>query len=635
MTISGRHIPTWCGLECTVARIGDRARNQFDETGHTQRGADDVRRLADVGFEAIRYPIHWEIVRPTRGEARNWSWYDNQLANIRATKMQVIAGLVHHGSGPRHTDLLDDRFAPGLAAHAGEVARRYPWIADYTPVNEPLTTARFSALYGHWYPHARHFRDFCRAVLVQCEATRAAMKAIRQVRPDARLVQTEDLGRVFGEPALRCQIEHENLRRWLSLDLLCGRVDPRHPFWQEMTDHGIEPRWLASFLDDPCPPDIIGINHYLSSDRFLDDRIERYAAEEIGSNGWARYADVAASMVAEVSSSDIGWLPRLREAWERYGLPIALTEVHNGCTREEQLRWVEEATSAAYTLQAEGVDIRAITAWSAFGAVDWASLLVREDGVYEPGLFDASASPPRRTALAHEWRMISRPDFSLAERHGPGWWRRNRACETDRQRAPSAAVVIVGDNAMSRAMLEVAFRRGLHAVHWANAAAATRHLAVAPRKGLGIVYCAPIGSDPAADPSRPEPEIVGDCPIVAFSERQDAFTDRGGFSKAEVRLIERGQVLLVRVPPDKAGRASGHPDVTEAALDDRRQLADRILDLLIDRAWGLWQVVPPATHRGRASRGPLLSRVAHSDAVQQAETPVAATHRPGQRRAGR
>jgi hypothetical protein len=62
---------------------------------------------------------------------------------------------VHHGSGPRHTDLLDPAFATGLADYAGAVAARYPWVTDWTPVNEPLTTARFAALYGFWYPHAR------------------------------------------------------------------------------------------------------------------------------------------------------------------------------------------------------------------------------------------------------------------------------------------------------------------------------------------------------------------------------------------------------------------------------------------------------------------------------------------------
>ncbi|WP_206667357.1 hypothetical protein, partial [Salmonella enterica] len=67
---------------------------------------------------------------------------------MQRLKLRPIVGLVHHGSGPPHTHLLDPAFAAGLAAFAGEVARRFPWVEDYTPVNEPLTTARFSALYG-------------------------------------------------------------------------------------------------------------------------------------------------------------------------------------------------------------------------------------------------------------------------------------------------------------------------------------------------------------------------------------------------------------------------------------------------------------------------------------------------------
>ena len=43
----------------------------------------------------------------------------------------------------------------------------------------------------------------------------------------------------------------------------------------------------------------------------------------------------------------LGPRPRLRETWERYGIPIAITEVHHGCTREEQVRWLHEVWSAA------------------------------------------------------------------------------------------------------------------------------------------------------------------------------------------------------------------------------------------------------------------------------------------------
>jgi dTDP-4-dehydrorhamnose reductase len=52
---------------------------------------------------------------------------------------------------------------------------------------------------------------------------------------------------------------------------------------------------------------------------------------------------------------------RLREAWERYNIPLAITEVHHGCTREEQVRWLHEVWTAAETVRAEGADVRAVT----------------------------------------------------------------------------------------------------------------------------------------------------------------------------------------------------------------------------------------------------------------------------------
>ena len=40
-------------------------------------------------------------------------------------------------------------------AVAVAVAERDPWVEGWTPINEPLTAARFSALYGLWYPRRR------------------------------------------------------------------------------------------------------------------------------------------------------------------------------------------------------------------------------------------------------------------------------------------------------------------------------------------------------------------------------------------------------------------------------------------------------------------------------------------------
>ena len=114
----------------------------------------------------------------------------------------------------------------------------------------------------------------------------------------------------------------------------------------------------------------------------------------------------------------------LREAWERYRLPLAVTEAHLGCTREQQLRWLDEVWRSALQLRSEGVDVRAVTAWSAFGAHDWSSLLTRDDGCYEPGLFDISAPNPGRLhslgwfASLAPTRLVRHPVL-----HGPGWWR--------------------------------------------------------------------------------------------------------------------------------------------------------------------------------------------------------------------
>jgi dTDP-4-dehydrorhamnose reductase len=79
----------------------------------------------------------------------------------------------------RITSLIDPSFATGLAEFARAVAARYPWVDAYTPVNEPLTTARFSGLYGFWYPHGTDYRTFAQALIIECRAVVLAMAAIR------------------------------------------------------------------------------------------------------------------------------------------------------------------------------------------------------------------------------------------------------------------------------------------------------------------------------------------------------------------------------------------------------------------------------------------------------------------------
>ena len=165
-----------------------------------QRLEDDLDACASLGVTALRYPVLWEEVESPSGE-RDFTLADRAMRHLEKSPMTPIVGLLHHGSGPPSTSLDDPALPERLADFAGEVARRYPWVADWTPVNEPLTTARFSGLYGHWYPHARDDRAFVTMLLNEVKATILAMRAIREVNPDARLIQTEDFGRMRGTPA--------------------------------------------------------------------------------------------------------------------------------------------------------------------------------------------------------------------------------------------------------------------------------------------------------------------------------------------------------------------------------------------------------------------------------------------------
>lgn len=413
----------WGGVECTVVRVGDTYRDQTFETGHKGR-PEDIKLIADLGIRTVRYPILWECVAPERPDRLDFGWMDDRLGRLRERGVEVIGGLVHHGSGPRYTSLVDPDFPKKLADYAGIVAERYPWIRTWTPVNEPLTTARFSGLYGHWYPHGRDYSTFLRALAGECLGTLQAMRAIRTAIPGARLLQTEDLGKTFSTYPLRYQARHENGRRWLSFDLLCGRVDERHDWYGWLRHAGLTDAHFSDLLTGDARPDMLGINYYLTSERFLDHRTELYPGLAAGGNGRDRYVDAEAVRVKRLGA-ETGLAPRLREAWGRYRIPMAVTEVHHGCTRDEQLRWVAEIWEACRQVRSEGIDLRAATIWSLFGNVDWRSLLTREDGVYDVGVFDVRSTPPRPTVIAKAVKAYACGDtFDHPALDAPGWWRR-------------------------------------------------------------------------------------------------------------------------------------------------------------------------------------------------------------------
>lgn len=653
----------WAGAECTVNRVGERWFDQVHRTGHHER-ADDMERLAALGVARVRFGVLWERVAPRGLHHADWRWTDERLSRLASLGVAPIVGLVHHGSGPAGTDLSDPGFVEGLAAFAEAVARRYPWVHDFTPINEPLTTARFGALYGHWYPHAQNTTACMRALLHEVRATAAAMQRIRTITPSARLVQTEDLGRVTSTPALAQQQRYESERRWLSLDLLAGRVDARHPLRRHLEEHGATAAELDALVQRPCPADTVGINYYLTSDRHLDERLDRYPPCYHGGNGWQRYADVDAVRVGEVGIA--GHRMIIDEVWQRYATPVAITEVHVGCTREEQLRWAHEAWCAAVAARRAGVDVRAVTLWSAFGAVDWHCLVTRDEGRYEPGVYDVRAPAPRPTALATlacelaSGRAASHPLLA-----SPGWWAGPRrrlygdmlhAHPGEPATPPPRPLVVVGTGKLASCLAQRCLQRGIACTRLARLDRAAPWPAHEPEPWAVVIVPEAAGRRwCAGDALAGLLRLARACdarglPVVAFSSHlvfdggaarrpwleSDALPPTTAVGEAQRRLegwiraaapgalvVRTGLVCDPQDPDDPLARVLAAlaadavvrmPDDEIVAASVLPQLLDATLDLLVDGERGIWH----GTNLGACSLHELVRMAAEHAGVATA-----------------
>jgi dTDP-4-dehydrorhamnose reductase len=403
----------WAGVEPSFLTVGGSRRDQLAETGHADR-LSDLDRLADLGVTAVRYPVLWG----REGPETDWEWAAARLGRLDELGIEPIVGLLHHGWGPAGVDPLDPHYPALFAAYALEVARRFPGIRTFLPINEPLTTARFAGLYGWWDPGARDLSVFGRLIVGQCLAIRAATRALRRTDPSIRVIVNEDAGKTFGTPELAAMVDLYNDRRWLTSDLLTGRVDRDHPMWESLAAAPEMADRLQLLVDDPEPPDILGIDHYITSDRFLDHRRELYPADIIP-DAERGFVDVELARVAGYEVD--GFWRGLRETWERYHLPLALTEVHLGGDPADEVLWWAEAWHDATSAIRAGIPVEGVTTWAAFGSCGWDALLRFHCGTYMPGCYDASSGEPVLTPLGEAVMATAsgQPPAPVAT----GWWR--------------------------------------------------------------------------------------------------------------------------------------------------------------------------------------------------------------------
>ena len=97
-------------------------------------------------------------------------------------------------------------------------------------------------------------------------------------------------------------------------------------------------------------PDVVGVNYYPAFTT-------------------VRYVDGGAT--APVEAGTTGLRDLLTLYWERYELPLAVTETSRGGSVEVRLEWLAESLAEVRGLRAEGIPVLGYTWFPFFTLVDW------------------------------------------------------------------------------------------------------------------------------------------------------------------------------------------------------------------------------------------------------------------------
>ena len=164
----------------------------------------------------------------------------------------------------------------------------------------------------------------------------------------------------------------------------------------------------------------MGVDYYLTSERFLDENVSKYPANTHGTNGRHNYADVEAIRVTH--NEPFGPSVLFRECWDRYQIPMAVTEVHVHGNPSEQISWFNNIWRECLQLTREGVDIRAVTAWAMFGTYGWSKLLTESPGEYERGVYEVRDGNLVATPYMEFLKELTRNPEASAQHDTDGWW---------------------------------------------------------------------------------------------------------------------------------------------------------------------------------------------------------------------
>jgi beta-glucosidase/6-phospho-beta-glucosidase/beta-galactosidase len=246
--------------------------------------------------------------------------------------------LCHYGY-PDDVDPFADGFAARFAAYARAAAEHVtaegPGPHLFTPINEITFWGFCGGEWGWVAPYGRDRATRHRFRRVLCEASIAAVHAIREVVPDARMLHVEPLINVVAppdRPDLADAAAHETQDdAWFAWDVLAGRLHP---------ELGGAPEVL----------DIVGANCYSFGQ--MEYRAEGpHAALEPGDPRIRPLCDM------------------LGDIWARYRRPMVIAET-SGLARGRP-DWLRDVMQESLAAVYRGIDLHGVCLFPGVDMPDW------------------------------------------------------------------------------------------------------------------------------------------------------------------------------------------------------------------------------------------------------------------------
>jgi beta-glucosidase/6-phospho-beta-glucosidase/beta-galactosidase len=339
--------------------------DQYAQSGHYDHVEDDLRSIADLGVNIVRYGVPWRLTEPEPGQY-DWSMWDRALAGCAEHGVEPIIDLVHFGLPDHFSGFADPLWVDSFSRYVEAFLDRYPEPRWFTPINEPAVTADNSGLWGQWNDRLSSRPDHARILTNIVLASLEALARIRSDRGGWWIGSEGFLVPVAVVPKAEDSVEKLRAWTWLVWDLHFGRdLVEDNAKYLETVDDAVLDRIRSLAVTDRV---IAGLDFYPSSVYAFGGDAPEWSVQE------------------RVNFA----LVEFRRWHDRYDVPFWIAETSNlSLGVEDQIPWLHSMANGLDELRSDGLPVRGLCWYSRGDQFDWQSELVNPKGeVTEVGLFD-------------------------------------------------------------------------------------------------------------------------------------------------------------------------------------------------------------------------------------------------------